>query len=193
MKKKLISLVLISVLGAISLVGCGIDKDNSGVNQEVVGSTESEKTDTVALDKIHDAVVAAYGDNYLATMSLEKDLIQERFGLTEDMYKNIVADIPMMSAHVDTFVAVETAEGKEEVVFDALSKYKAELESDSMMYPMNLLKVQASKVYKVDGYVFFIMLGAADDTLEEDAEILAHFEKQNEIAVDAINAVLNIN
>ena len=65
------------------------------------------------------------------------------------MYKNIVADIPMMSAHVDTFVAVETAEGKEEVVFDALSKYKAELESDSMMYPMNLLKVQASKVYKV--------------------------------------------
>ena len=107
------------------------------------------------------------------------------------MYKDAVADIPAMSAHVDTFVAVEAKDGKVNEVFDALTEYRDMLINDTMMYPMNELKTQSSEVYKYDDYVFFIMLGGYNDSLEEDSELLAYYEDQNDIAKKIIEDILN--
>ena len=62
---------------------------------------------------------------------------------------------------------------------------------DTNQYPMNLMKIQASKVYVKDNYVFFIMLGSIDTKLEEtgtDEQILEAYKKENQKAISAINA-----
>ncbi|CDM69892.1 putative secreted protein [Clostridium bornimense] len=194
MKKKILVLFLAATLGVTSLVGCA-KSDVTLNNQQSTGIENSENNDGVVAEKsveaIRKAVVDAYGDKYLATMSLSKEEINERFGLTDDMYKDAVADIPAMSTHVDTFVAVEAKEGKVNEVFDALTEYRDMLINDTMMYPMNELKTQSSEVYKYDDYVFFIMLGGYDDSLEEDSELLAYYEDQNDIAKNIIDDMLN--
>ena len=61
-----------------------------------------------------------------------------------------------------------------------------------MQYPMNQIKVQASRVEQVGNYVFFILLGDIPMEVEEKGEdaILAAAKEQAQIAVDAINKVL---
>ena len=194
MKKKILTLLLVATLGVTSLVGCA-KSDDALNNQQSTGIENSDNNGGVVAEKsveaIREAVADAYGDKYLATMSLSKEEINEKFGLTDDMYKDAVADIPAMSAHVDTFVAVEAKDGKVNEVFDALTEYRDMLINDTMMYPMDELKTQSSEVYKYDDYVFFIMLGGYNDSLEEDSELLAYYEDQNDIAKKIIEDILN--
>ena len=86
---------------------------------------------------------------------------------------------------------MEAKDGKVNEVFDALTEYRDMLINDTMMYPMNELKTQSSEVYKYDDYVFFIMLGGYNDSLEEDSELLAYYEDQNDIAKKIIEDILN--
>ncbi len=61
--------------------------------------------------------------------------------------------------------------------------------NDTMQYPMNLLKAQASRIYTKGDYVFFFMLGFIENELEETAteeEQIDAYKEQNQIAVDAV-------
>ena len=194
MKKKILTLLLVTALGVTVLTGCSSNIETLP-NKEQSNAVESDKNTNVTTEEtievIHNAVVEAYGDNYLAETSLSKEELNEKFGLSEDMYKDAVADIPAMSVHVDTFVAVEAKEGKANEVFETLQKYRKTLVEDTFMYPMNVMKVQASKVYQYGNYVFFTMLGEIDDSLEEDSEALAYYESQNDIAKKVIEDILD--
>ena len=106
------------------------------------------------------------------------------------MYENCIAEVPMISAQVDTFIAVKAAQGKTQEVFNKLSEYKEALVTDTMQYPMNMLQIQASKVFSKGDYVFFIMLSGTDNTLEDDDAIIEYFKSQNEIAVEAISSII---
>lgn len=53
-----------------------------------------------------------------------------------------------------------------------------------------LFFTQSSKVITEGDYVFFIMLSGYDNTLTEDDELLEYFNKQNDIAVEAISSVI---
>ena len=97
-----------------------------------------------------------------------------------------------MSAHVDTLIIAKaknkTAKTK---IKKKLTSYRQALVKDTNQYPMNLMKIQASKVYVKDNYVFFIMLGSIDTKLEEtgtDEQILEAYKKENQKAISAINA-----
>lgn len=70
-----------------------------------------------------------------------------------------------------------------------IKKYREELIQDTCQYPMNQLKIQASKVYVKGNYVCFIMLGTISNKQEEQSQdkVIAAYKKQNEKAVKAIN------
>lgn len=51
-----------------------------------------------------------------------------------------------------------------------IKKYREELIQDTCQYPMNQLKIQASKVYVKGNYVCFIMLGTISNKQEEQSE-----------------------
>lgn len=155
-------------------------------------SNTTSASSTVALSTVLDAVKNAYGENYLPSMDLTAEDLKTRFGLNADDYTEAIGQVAMMSTQVDTFVAVHAKEGKAENVVSALNAYRDDLVNNSMQYPMNIPKVNASKVYQKGDYVFFIMLGAfaPDDLMADDPAAVTFHEEQNQIAIDAIDKTL---
>ena len=144
------------------------------------------------LNDVTDAVKKAYGENYLPSMDLTADDLSSRFGLNSDDYAAAYGQVAMISTQVDTFVAVEANDGKADAVASALNSYRDDLVNNSMQYPMNIPKVNASRVYQKGNYVFFLMLGAAapNDVMDDEAASLTFYQQQNDIAVKAIDGVL---
>ena len=144
------------------------------------------------LNDVTDAVKKAYGENYLPSMDLTADDLSSRFGLNSDDYAAAYGQVAMISTQVDTFVAVEAKDGKADAVAAALNSYRDDLVNNSMQYPMNVPKVNASRVYQKGNYVFFLMLGAAapNDVMDDEAASLTFYQQQNDIAVKAIDGVL---
>lgn len=192
-KKIVVTLSLVAVLG---LTGCSNTNKNensqNNANQNNASQEVNENVDHAAvLEEIHTAVKDAYGEDYVATLEFDEQMTEEIFGLKPDMYDAIIADGPMMSAHVDTFIGVHPTEGNRQAVIDALNAYRDSQINDTMQYPQNLLKLQGSKVVETDDYVFFITLGFTDELSDTDEEQIAVFEQLNQKAIDAINGVLN--
>lgn len=155
-------------------------------------SNGSSASADVSLNTILDAVKNAYGESYLPSMDLTAEDLDARYGLKADDYDEALGQVAMISTQVDTFVAVKAKEGKADAVVSALNAYRDDLVNNSMQYPMNVPKVNASQVYQKGNYVFFIMLGdfAPEDMLAEDPETVTFYEEQNQIAVKAIDEAL---
>lgn len=184
MKKQMLSAALAVALAAGTVT--------APVGNHVI-TAEAAKKKAPTIKKIHKAVVDAYGENFVANYALTAEEANERFGLSSDWYKAVSADIPMISTHVDTLVIVRSKNAKtKKKIKKALKKYQQIQIQDAAQYPINLPKVQASKIYVKGDYVFFIMLGFIDNALEEtgvEEDIFEGYKEQNQIAVDAIDAL----
>lgn len=181
-KKIIVSLSLAVVL---SLTGCSNTNNSNGSNGQV------EVVDYAAqMEEIHTAVKDAYGENYIPSMEIDAATIESIYGIKPDMYDEIIAEGPMMSVHVDTFLAIHPTEGNKQAVVDALKAYKDYQINEAMNYPMNMTKIQASEIKEIGDYVFFIMLGTTDEMYESEEQEIAAYQELNQIAVDAINEVI---
>lgn len=143
---------------------------------------------------LKEAVVAELGTDYWPAMAIPAEILEANFGLTSDMYVDYMGEMPMMSAHVDTLLIVKAAEGQEEAVEQALQTYRDAQVENSMQYPMNLGKVQASVVERMDGYVVFALLGG--DTMgvaeQGDEAIIKQCQEHNERALNVIAENLGV-
>lgn len=153
-------------------------------------TAEAAKKKTPSVKKIRKAVMEAYGENYHANYSLTSEEINQTYGLSSKWYTAAVADVPMISVNVDTFVAVKAKDAKAKKKIKAkLEEYKDTQINDALQYPMNLLKFQGSRIYTKGDYVFFIMLGSIDNETMQTAteeEQIEMFKEQNQLAVDTI-------
>ena len=175
MKKKIFALAagLCLVLG---MAGCG-KKEDAG-------------TKDVPVSQIRDAVAEAYGENYFADYQMSEEEAGTLLQTDTENWEEFVAEKAMISTRVDTFVAVKAKEGKAEDVKGQMESYQEYLKKDTMQYPMNLPKIQASEVKVYGDYVFFIMLGAADEEGLDEEAALKFYQEQNQVAVKAIEGVL---
>jgi hypothetical protein len=86
-------------------------------------------------------------------------------------------------------VVVKAKEGQEQAVEDALNAYRNAKVNDTMQYPMNLGKIQASRVERIGSYVCFVQLGA--DTMEAldqgDEAVIAQCQEVNELVLEIIS------
>ncbi|MCI6675946.1 MAG: DUF4358 domain-containing protein [Clostridiales bacterium] len=162
--------ILFTVLLLFSLLtGCGKEK-------------------TVDLKAVTDAVTSVYGSDYdIALEEVPQEMIEERYGLTADMYTEISAITALMSAQNDEFVAVHAADGKAADVEKALTAYQTMLKEDSFQYPANAIKIQASQVVVHGNYIFFVLRGPIDDITASEEELLQKAKENNQKAVDAVN------
>lgn len=150
---------------------------------------DSENSTDSSVGKIADAIKTAYGDNYIPSMDAPEEFMTGTVGLEADSYTEYFAQTPMISAHVDTLIIVKAASGKTDEVKSKLEQYRDVLVNDTMQYPMNIAKINASKVVANGDYVAFILLGAIDEREDISEEEQAKFaEEQNKIGVDAFNA-----
>lgn len=149
--------------------------------------------DSVSVSSIHTSVKNAYGDQYTPNMSVDDVMLKDTFGVSPEWCEEYVGEIPMINVQVDTFLAVKAKDGKKSDIEKALKGYQNIMKADTMQYPINQLKIKASKVISYDDYVFFIMLGNVDNSNEEEMseeDLIKEYEKQNDIAIAAIKKAI---
>lgn len=184
MKKGIIGILMVVFM--LALTGCGSKNNASG------GDTQDKNVKEVSLEEIQTSVKEAYGEDYIPSVDYDKSTIEEQFGVKEAWYDDIIAQGPMISTHVDTFIAVKAKPENKEDVKTALGAYRDSLIKDTMQYPINQIKIQASRVESYGNYVFFLMLGVIPTDAEEQKEdiVLKAFEEQNQKSVDAIESTI---
>lgn len=209
--KKLITLSLVVVL---SFTACGkktettpqvtptptetpvVDEGITEGNEDLENPSEEEFDNSMVasnetLDTIHDKILENFGEDYVATMPFPADAITESFGVESDWYDAAIAEGPMMSTHVDKFLAFHATEGNLENVQNALNAYRNLLFEDTMQYPMNLTKIQGCVVETVGDYVFFVMLGFVDDmAYDDESQIIDAYTELNNSVIDAAKEVI---
>lgn len=149
------------------------------------------KLDEKFLENAHTAVKEAFGENYIPSMAFDETMLSDIYGVAKEDVDAFIAEGPMISVHVDTFIGIRVKEGKEEAVAAALEAYRKKLIEENMQYPMNMAKVNASKVYTIGNHVFFLMLGKINDGGEQTEEDALNYEKEQvQIAVDAIEGLV---
>ena len=111
------------------------------------------------LGKVYTAVKEAYGEKYVPGMMFDEAMLEGTFGISKDQYDSYVAEGPMISVHVETFVGIKAKEGKAGDVAKELEAYRKKQIEEAVQYPMNMTKLEASQVITHGDYVFFVMLG----------------------------------
>ena len=112
-------------------------------------------------------------------------------GITEDMYDEFLAEMPDMSAHIDTMIIVKAKDGQVDAVEAALNTYRDGLIANSL-YPSHVVKSPASRIEVFDNYVCFVLLGGDTSSVDEQGEeaVITYCQEQNEKAIDAIRTAL---
>lgn len=210
--KKLVAMLTVGVM-TLNLVACG---GNDEATQESTQATETQVESTVATESVEatteasteaaeggdialegwseemqgikDAVVAALGENYWPNMPIPTDFLEGTYGITSDMYDDYLAEMPMISTNVDTLLIIKAKDGMVESVEEALNTYRDAMVSDTMQYPMNVGKIQASRIETIGNYVCFVQLGADTMTASEsgDEAVIAQCQEANELAIEVI-------
>lgn len=206
MKKKLACMLLMGTL-ALSMAACGNgqDKNTGAATENSVESTEgaAESTGTsvesteagntgTPLQNAKKAVTDALGDDYWPDSEIPEEMLNETYGVSADLYDAYLGECPMISVNVDTLLIIHAKDGKVEDVENALNAYRDSLVNDTMQYPMNLGKIQASRVERIGDYVCFVQLGADTSSVEEqgDEAVITYCQEQNELALEAIRQTL---
>ncbi|MBO5199233.1 MAG: DUF4358 domain-containing protein [Lachnospiraceae bacterium] len=169
------------------------DGTTEGTTEETTEETTgAESKEEVSVEDLAAAIKEAYGDMYLPSMQVDAEMAKEMYGVDTTWHEEFFGEIPMMSAHVDMLLIFKAADGHVEDIEEALANYRDVQINDSMQYPSNMPKLQASVVKTYDDYVFFIMLGGYPDDQQTDDEELAlqYAEENNQIAIDTIENLL---
>lgn len=182
--KKLMIICLTLALALTMLTAC--TQNQSGAQQD--GQTaQQEQEKQPELQEIVQAVKDAYGENYLPSMQMDEQMMTDIYGVDMDNVEEFVAEGPMISAHVDTFIAVKAKEGKGEQVQQELQAYLDYVQENALQYPMNTAKVQAAQVVRHGDYVFYVMLGGYDERTDVTEEESVDFAKEQvQIGLDTI-------
>lgn len=195
MRKIKVALLVLAAAASMNLLtGCkgGGAGEPSGPVAES-GSQAQWKTD-VELTDVLEAVKQAYGDDYIPSMDYDEQAMEDLFGIGKEQYEAFFAQGPMISVHVDTLIGVKAKAGQADAVEQALLGYQKSLIENSVQYPMNIVKVNASEVVRYGDYVFFVMLGSPDAQAEEkgEDEALKSAKENNQIGVDAIEGCFRV-
>lgn len=203
--KKLVALLLVGAL-SLSMLACGNKEPGDGKPAEGENITESteesavENTETnygvgVTLAEVKTALTDALGEDYWPQAEVPADMLGTLYGITEDMYEEYLAETPMISVNVDTLIIIKAKEDKVADVEAALTAYRETLVNDTMQYPMNVGKIQASRIATFGQYVCFVQLGADTTAESENGEeaVIEKCQQANEMALEIIENTLAKN
>ena len=169
--KKLIGMVLAISMLVIFAVGC-VPKTPEVVN--------------VDIKEVHTAIKEALGEDYRADRDLEAEELEGIVKVKAEDMEEYIAQAPMISVGVDTFIAIKAKEGKADAIEEGLNNHRKYLVEDSMQYPMNIAKINASKVIRHGDYIFFLLLGKYDDREQATEEEYLEFAKDEVQKVEEI-------
>lgn len=139
----------------------------------------------VTMAQLKDSVKELMGDQYWPEVGLTKEELEEKTGITEDMYVDFLAEKQVLDSHIDTMIIIHAKEARVGEVEQALEQYRSDIIEQNQNYPQNLCKAEASRMETIEDYVCFVQLGA-DTTIVADKgedEIIAYCQEENERAL----------
>ena len=191
MKKVMRSVLLLALAGVMvfSMAACGekkveepetpvveVEKDETDISESELKSEEVEVS--LTMSDIADTLMATYGENFIPSVVVEKDVFADLTGITEDMYEEMIALMAPMSAHCDLLYIVRATDEHGATVIEKLEAYKDSLVENNATYPNNLPKIEASVVDVKNDLVVLRILGAYyEPETTEDGEVI---ESENE-------------
>jgi len=206
MKKRNMAMIFCAAAAALSISACtGTTSENPTTGTTAAPATTAPTTtapavteaesateepqDLVDLDKLLEDIQAAYGEEYIPSMEYSVEELENIFGLAPDLYDEAIAQGPMISVNIDTFISIKANSGKGEEVEQILADYRQDQIDNSLQYPMNLPKLYSSEVIRHGDYVFFVMLGTpTEESLDQGQdEALVSAKEKNQVAIDIIN------
>ncbi|MBS6396778.1 MAG: DUF4358 domain-containing protein [Clostridiales bacterium] len=178
MKKRWLAVIM----AACMLTGCG----GNGKDTEEAGKSFRNDVSTKTLAE---AVAAELGEDYWADAELAPEYLSDWYGVSDDMYEEYYGQTPMISVNVDSLIIVKAKEDTIEDVENAFDTYREAMIQDSLQYPVNIPKIQASQIETYGNYVCFVQLG--DDMNEaEGEEAVKECQAMNEKALAVIEKEL---
>lgn len=199
--KRCVGKVMAGILigGLVFLTGCGdelpedelVDRGHAFAIQKFADDLQAsnfpfqDEEKFIALTQLKDSVKELMGDQYWPEVSLSKEELEKKTGITEDMYVDFLAEKQVLDSHIDTMIIIHAKEGYVGDVERALEDYRADIIEQNQNYPQNLCKAEASRMETIEDYVCFVQLGA-DTTVVADkgeAEIIAYCQEENERAL----------
>ena len=200
--KKIVTAVLAA--GSLLLMGCG----NELPEEELVNNGQAFEMKTITddlqasyflfqnqdlqngdkfvpLSHLKNSVKELMGDQYWPEVGLTKEELEQKTGITEDMYVDFLAERQVLDSHIDTMIIIHAKEAHVGDVEQALEQYRADVIEQNQNYPQNLCKAEASRMETIEDYVCFVQLGA-DTTVVADKgedEIIAYCQEENERAL----------
>ncbi|HBN55348.1 MAG TPA: hypothetical protein DD414_01095 [Lachnospiraceae bacterium] len=163
------------------LAGCG-KKDPM--------TEETGFRDDVSPEALVLSVSSELGDEYWADMELAPEFLESWYGISDDMYEEYYGQSPMISANVDTLIVVKAKEDRVSDVKEALDAYRDAMIQDTLQYPSNIPKIQASLIETFGKYVCFVQLGGSAVEEEDEETALAACKEVNEQALSVIEGEL---
>lgn len=129
------------------------------------------------IEEAHAAVKESLGEDYIPQMDMPKEHMEDILSVALSEIDEYIAETPMMSTHIDTFIAID-AGGNLEAVKNDLEEYRSTYVEQTTQYPMNMEKAESSKVLTINNDVYFLMLGAFDERDDATDEERLEFAKE---------------
>lgn len=172
-------LILLAMIMLVSVV--------SGCSPEESGKDGRKDVD---IKEVHAKIKEELGEDYLPEEEVDLDMISDISGIKSEDVEEAILEWPMMTMNIDRFIAIKAKEGKGDTIEEGLEKYKRFMIEDEFKYPMNMPKVNASQVVRHGDYVFYLVLGANDDNMEdaEGKDALEFAENEVEKVVEIIDS-----
>ena len=168
MKIKKIALILLSLVMALGIVACGKATDNKKTDDNGKGNTTVTATPAEIEQKIADAIGK---DNYLCDTEIEKDWLQNSFGLDLSKIDSYVAkQNSVSSVNLDTVIVLKTKDGYADKAVEILNTSFAQTVDYIRQYPFGKAKVLNARLYQNGNYVIYVLAGAGYDGEDTEAE-----------------------
>ena len=193
------TIAIVIILGVFLLTGCSdeLPEDelvNNGQAFEMHKITDDLQAGNfpfqndnsfVTLTELKDSVQELLGDKYWPEVDLTKEELEQKTGITEDMYVDFLAEKQVLDAHIDTMIIIHAKEAHVGEVEQALEKYRVDIIEQNKNYPQNLCKAEASRMETIEDYVCFVQLGADTTIVADKGEdaMIAYCQEENERAL----------
>ncbi|MCH5248757.1 MAG: DUF4358 domain-containing protein [Lachnospiraceae bacterium] len=206
MMKKIILTILAVELFVSILTGCG----NNMPTEELVNNGQSPAEQNYELPagsayvenvkdlwagvtempvkKLREKVKAELGEKYWPDSLLSEEELEEKIGISKDMYVEFLAEKQNIDANIDLMVIVHAKEDYVGIIEQKFEEYRNHIIEENKKYPQNFGKAKASRMETIEDYVCFVQLGADTSTVagKGEDEIIAYCQEDNERAIDIL-------
>lgn len=180
---KRIILIFMSLIMIFSFAAC-----NKGAGDKKAEDNNSGDTSAVTVTpaEIEQKIAAAVGsENYLCDTEIDKDWLQNSFGLDISKVESYSAkQNSISSVNPDTVIVLKTKDGYANEATEILNTSFEQMVGYIRQYPFGTAKVLNARLYQSGDYVIYVIAGASydgDDAEAEEKLAVAEYEKIDEV------------